>query len=74
MEQTGKVITKPVATGSKSARQAVMLQTADNEFVLRIQGGNPFQDNRLEQLVGKQIRGDGDVHGYTFLMKQWREL
>ena len=55
MQHTGQVIRKPFAAGSKSERPAVMLQTGDGEYVLRIQGGNPFHDPRLEELVGKQI-------------------
>jgi hypothetical protein len=67
------VIRKPVATGSKSERPAVLLQTADGEFVLRIQGGNAFHDPRLDALVGKRIEAEGELHGYTFLMKSWTE-
>ena len=73
MEHTGQVIRKPFAAGSKSERPAVMLQTRDGEYVLRIQGGNPFHDARLEELVGKRITARGEVHGYTFLMKDWTE-
>jgi len=73
MERTGQVIRKQFAAGSKSERQAVMLQTPDGEYVLRIQGGNPFHDSRLEELVGKRIIARGELHGYTFLMKDWTE-
>jgi hypothetical protein len=73
MERSGAVIRKQVAAGSKSDRPAVLLQTPDNEYVLRIQGGNPFHDPRLEALVGKRIRARGEVHGYTFLMHDWTE-
>jgi len=73
MERTGQVIRKQVATGSKSERPAVMLQTRDAQYVLRIQGGNPFHDPRLEELVGKRIVARGEVQGYTFLMKDWTE-
>lgn len=51
-----------------------MLQTADGEYVLRLRGGNPFHDARLEGLVGKVIRARGDLHGYTFLVDDWNEL
>lgn len=73
MEQYGTVIRKPQAVGSKSGRLAVMLKTVDGEYVLRIQGGNPFHDDRLEQLVGKDIRAFGEIHGYTLLMQKWSE-
>jgi hypothetical protein len=73
MERIGSVIRKQVAAGSKSERPAVLLQTPDGEYVLRIQGGNPFHDSRLEALVGKRIRAHGELHGYTFLMQDWTE-
>ena len=73
MQRTGQVIRKQFAPGSKSEHPAVMLQTPDGEYVLRIQGGNPFHDPRLEGLVGKRIVARGEIHGYTFLMKDWTE-
>lgn len=73
MERHGKVIQKPFATGSKSERQAVLLQTENGEYVLRIQGGNPFHDDRLNALIGKRICAQGELHGYTFLMQTWSE-
>ena len=73
MELSGTVVKKPVAAGSKSERPAILLQTDEGEYVLRIQGGNPFHDPRLEELVGKRIRARGQLHGYTFLMDDWAE-
>ena len=73
MERSGTVVRKQVAAGSKSERPAILLQTDEGEYVLRIQGGNPFQDRRLEELVGKRIHARGQLHGYTFLMDDWAE-
>ncbi|HEY8009798.1 MAG TPA: hypothetical protein VIE67_02245 [Rudaea sp.] len=73
MQATGNVIRKRIAIGSKSERDAVLLQTRDQEYVLRIVGANPFQDPRLDALVGKRICAQGDVHGNAFLMTEWRE-
>ena len=73
MERSGNVVRRQVAEGSKSERPAILLQTEEGEYVLRIQGGNPFHDQRLEQLVGKRIRARGQLHGYTFLMDDWAE-
>lgn len=69
---SGQVVKRPVAAGSKSARDAVMLVTAEHEYVLRRQGGNPFADPVLDELVGQRIECEGKVHGYTFLMSQWK--
>ncbi len=73
-EFSGTVIKKPLATGSKSEREAVCLATAAGEYVLRRAGRNPFVDPELEQLVGKSIRCTGVVTGYTLLMSEWQEL
>ena len=43
-----------------------MLQTDGGDYVLRIQGGNPFHDPRLEQLVGKRIRARGGTRVRIF--------
>lgn len=73
MELVGKVVRKAVAVGSKSERDAIVLQTDGEDLVLRIHDGNPFHDPRLDALVGKNIRATGVQHGYTFLMKDWTE-
>lgn len=74
MKLKGHVIKKLFAAGSKSEREAVMLVTDKGEYVLRRKGGNPFSDETLENLVGKQIRCEGDLTGYTFLMTDWTEI
>jgi hypothetical protein len=71
MELRGKVVRKPVGSGSKSARAAVVLVTDDAEYVLRRTGGNAFSDPELEALVGSNIRATGTLHGYTFLVQSW---
>lgn len=73
MQITGHVTKKLFAAGSKSEREAVVLVTDEGEFVLRRKGGNPFFDSQLEDLVGKTIRCEGDLTGYTFLMTSWTE-
>jgi hypothetical protein len=73
MQLSGRVIKKPFAAGSKSEREAIILVTEAGEYVLRRTGGNPFFDAELENLVGKQIRCDGNLTGYTFLMDNWTE-
>lgn len=71
---SGRVIRKRVSPGSKSDRQAVVLVSDKGEFVLRRKGGHPFTDDILDQLVGKQIDGEGHLHGYTFIMSNWKEI
>ena len=74
MQAQGRVVSKPVAVGSKSEREAVVLQTGADEYILRRAGGNPFHDPQLAQLVGKEIEATGTLHGYTLIMSQWKEL
>jgi hypothetical protein len=73
MQLTGRVIKKHFAAGSKSEREAVTLVTETDEYVLRRQGGNPFFDEALEELVGKTIECEGDLTGYTFIMTRWKK-
>lgn len=73
MQTHGRVVLKPFATGSKSQRDSVMLVTDSGEYVLRRQGGNPFHDPQLAQLVGKQIQCTGTLHGYTLILSDWAE-
>lgn len=75
MEVSGQVVKRPTALGSKSERNAVWLETDGGSYLLRRTNGNPFVDEKLESLVGKQICADGDVvGGKTFLMFSWSEL
>jgi hypothetical protein len=67
---TGKVVYRLFAKGSKSERMAVMLVTGDREYVLRRTGVAPFGDAELEKLVGKRVRCEGVVHGFTLFLTQ----
>ncbi len=71
---SGKVEKKQLATGSKSERLAVVLVTDSKEYVLRLYGGSALGDSDLDELVGKSIKGDGKLHGYTFIMTDWEEV
>ena len=72
---TGLVIKRPFAVGSKSEHMAVCLvDDSGRSRKLRRVGGHPFQDARLEQLVGKRISGEGRiVAGNTVILTQWSE-
>ncbi len=74
VERYGTVTQTLVSPGSKSERQAVVLDTDGQRYVLRRLGGNPFQDAVLESLVGKHLRAVGDVHGSNFILTDWSEL
>lgn len=70
----GTVARRRVAAGSKSEREAVVLETDDDWRVLRRRGGNAFRDPELDQLVGKRIRAEGSEDGQTLIMSRWDEL
>ena len=70
----GLVVRKRVGAGSKSDREAVVLQTGEAELVLRREGGNAFADPELDKLVGRRIRGTGRRAGYTFIMTDWEDV
>jgi hypothetical protein len=72
-EFVGKVTKRPFASGSKSEREAVRLDTDNGSFVLRREGGNPLYDPMLEELVGKTIKCTGETHDYTLTMTDWSE-
>lgn len=72
-EYIGQVVLSLFGKGSKSEREAVMLDTGKERFVLRREGGNAFQDDVLLHLVGKRIKARGEVVGYTLLMEDWDE-
>jgi hypothetical protein len=74
MEVAGLVIKKAFGTGSKSERQAVVLRTADGDYVLRREEGLAYRDPTLERLVGRRLRCRGTLSGYTFFMTSYEDI
>ncbi|MFO1396775.1 MAG: hypothetical protein U1F48_06900 [Burkholderiales bacterium] len=74
MRCEGVVLRTAVAAGSKSGREAVVLRTDAGDFVLRLAGGPAFADPRLDALVGKRIRAEGDVSAGTLIVHAWDEM
>ena len=72
-ELTGKVVMKKFGADSKSEHNAVCLETKRGDFILRRVGGNPFQDETLQQWVGKEIIASGIIRDYTFFAKNLKE-
>jgi hypothetical protein len=67
---TGSVVRAPFGTGSKSERQAVWLETAQGRYVLRRKDGPTYDDAALDKYVGRRVRCDGFVVGYTLLAER----
>jgi hypothetical protein len=68
------VVRRLVAAGSKSEREAVVLQTDQGDYILRRTGGNPFADPELDALVGKRISAEGRELGQTLVIDSWDEV
>ena len=74
MRCEGHVLRIAVAAGSKSEREAVVLRTASADYVLRLTGGPAFADPRLDALVGKRIRAEGELSAGTLILRTFAEL
>jgi hypothetical protein len=68
----GKVIKKTFGKGSKSEHEAVYIDTGEQVYKLKRAGGNPFFDQALEDLVGKQITATGRLDDYLFVIKEMK--
>jgi hypothetical protein len=67
---TGTVVRGPFGTGSKSEREAVWLETADERLVLRRKNGPTYGDKTLDRYVGKRVECDGFIVGYSLLAEK----
>jgi hypothetical protein len=67
---TGAVVRGPFGTGSKSEREGIWLETADRRLVLRRKSGPTFDDRTLTKYVGKRVKCDGFIVGYTLLAER----
>lgn len=63
----GKVSRKRVASASKSEHEAVILETAKGEFLLRRLGGPGFDDPQVDCLVGHKVEVEGRTQGNWLL-------
>jgi hypothetical protein len=70
----GNVERGPFGTGSKSEREAVWIKTANVRLVLRRKGGPSYGDRELERYVGKHVKCDGFIVGYTLLAEHIETL
>jgi hypothetical protein len=73
MELTGKVVIRKFGKSSKSEHDAVYIETAKGDFVLRRVGGNAFDDPELKKLVGKEVVVEGNLRDYYFMASAIKE-
>lgn len=57
----GTVILKKTGGISKSAHEAVCLQTRENTYELRKRGVNPFENSPFQKWIGKKVAVDGKL-------------
>ena len=67
---TGQVVRGPFGAGSKSARDAIWLETPERRFVLRRKEGPTFDDKALNAYVGRKVACSGFVVGDTVLAER----
>ena len=74
MKLRGRVAKKLLYAGTKSEHEGLVLVTAEGEFKLQRKGGNPFQDDILDELEGKEIQAEGTLKETRFILSQWAIL
>jgi hypothetical protein len=68
---TGRVVKGPFGGVSKSAHEAIYLETESGEKLKLVRvGGNPFNDPELNKLVGKIVQAKGKVVDYQLMAKE----
>jgi hypothetical protein len=74
MKLRGRVTKRLLYSGTKSEHEGLVLLTPEGEFKIRRQGGNPFWDETIASLEGKEIEGEGILRKGQFIMSKWRTL
>ena len=70
----GLVTTKRVSIGSKSERDAVVLTADEGEFILRRIGGNPFNDEALNAIVGSRVEIEGTLEDRVLRFDEYKTI
>jgi hypothetical protein len=74
MRIRGRVERKLLYAGTKSEHEGLVLVTTEGEFKLQRKGGNPFWDETLVELEGKEIETEGTLRETRFTMSHWTVL
>jgi len=74
MRVRGRVTKKKLYAGTKSEHEGLVLVTAEGEFKLQRKGGNPFWDETIAELEGKEIEAEGSLRETRFIMSRWNPL
>lgn len=68
------MIQRLFAAGSKSAHDAVMLESPEGTFRVRRVSGPSFDDPKLRALVGQRIDCVGTLHQGVLLIDSWQVI
>jgi hypothetical protein len=74
MKLRGRVTKKLLNKGTKSEHEGLVLLAPEGEFKLRRRAGNPFWDETLSSLEGREIEGEGILRKGQFIMSAWKTL
>jgi hypothetical protein len=74
MKLRGRVVKKRLFAGSKSEHEGLILVTPEGEFKLQRKGGNPFWDETLSELEGREIEAEGTLKETRFIASDWTVL
>lgn len=70
----GRVSRGAYGSGSKSAHEAVFIETDDQRLLLRRKLGPPMGDDELLQYLGQEVECDGHLQGSTLLADRIRTV
>ncbi len=70
----GKLELRIFGRTTKSEHWGVYIVTPDASYLIRPMDGNPFMNNPLEPLAGKEIEAEGRISDYIFFAKSWKVL
>lgn len=72
----GKVEVKKFGSGTKSEHNAIYIRDnlTNEEYVLRLKGTNPFENNELKSFIGKEVKAKGILDDYLFLADKIAEV
>ena len=67
----GRVVSERIDVGSKSERDAVLLDVGERRYVLRLADDLAFGAPSLEGLVGERVSARGELHEQYFDVVEW---
>jgi hypothetical protein len=74
MKLRGRVTKKLLYAGTKSEHEGLVLVTAEGEFKLQRKGGNPFWDETIAELEGKEVEAEGILREKRLTISTWTVL